>query len=87
MMAYKVYVEAILCDRWQCDFLKRCDLGITDVGKEVKMSFITEEEPTSEELRKITELLLSTKDNKELKQYYSSVRINCIEKLGEWSDE
>lgn len=87
MMAYKVYLEAILCDRWQCDFMKMCDLGITDVGKEVKMSFITEEEPTSEKLQKITELLLSTKDNKELEQYYSNVRINCYEKLGEWSDE
>lgn len=86
-MIYKVYLEALLCDKWQCNFIKNCDLGITEFGKNITISFTTEEEPTTDKLQNVIKILLSTRDNKDFEQYYSNVSVKRIEMLEVCEDD
>lgn len=48
--------------------------GISDVGINVEISFITDKEPTKENIEKIEKLLESSKDEKNLQSYYTNVK-------------
>ena len=67
-MKYKYYLSAIKCNRILCD------LGITDFGIKIQISFITTKEPTKKNIKKIEKLLESTKNEKKLKSYYINVK-------------
>ena len=53
--------------------------GIDSVGVSVTISFITDKEPTKENIEKIEKLLESTKDEKSLSSYYQCVKFNRAE--------
>ena len=48
--------------------------GISDVGVNVEISFITDKEPTKENIEKIEKLLESSKEEKNLSSYYATVK-------------
>lgn len=48
--------------------------GISDVGINVEISFITDKEPTKENIEKIEKLLESSKEDKSLSSYYATVK-------------
>ena len=48
--------------------------GISDVGVNVEISFITDKEPTKENIEKIEKLLESSKEEKSLSSYYATVK-------------
>lgn len=73
-MKYKYYLTAIQCNRLYSNFMKNCGLGIDDVGVQVKISFITDKEPNKENIKKIEELLESSKNEKKLGAYYRNVK-------------
>ena len=50
------------------------DCGITDVGVGISISFITDKEPTKENIEKIEKLLESSKKEKNLSSYYTNVK-------------
>ena len=73
-MKYKYYLTAIQCNRLYSNFMKSCGLGIEDVGVNIQISFITDKEPTKENIEKIEKLLESTKKEKSLEGYYRNVK-------------
>ena len=80
-MKYKIYLDAIKCNRWYCNFIKSCGLGIDEYGTPCVISFIMEEQPTEEIINKIIDIHLQTKDNKKLECYFSNVKFKKIEVL------
>ena len=48
--------------------------GVSDIGINVEISFITDKEPTKENIEKIEKLLESSKDEKSLSSYYANVK-------------
>lgn len=48
--------------------------GIEDVGLNIQISFITDKEPTKENIEKIEKLFESTKKEKSLGAYYRNVK-------------
>lgn len=80
-MKYKIYLDAIQCDRLCCDFIRSCDLGIEEYGISVIISFCIDQEPTEELIQKIIECHLKSKENKELRSYFTNVKLNRIELL------
>lgn len=48
--------------------------GVSDIGINVEISFITDKEPTKENIEKIEKLLESSKEEKSLSSYYASVK-------------
>lgn len=48
--------------------------GIDDVGVNIQISFVTEKEPTKENIEKIEKLLESSKAEKSLSSYYINVK-------------
>lgn len=77
---YKVYFDAILCDRFTNRLLKKLDLmreGNTGTGIQISMN--TEEMPTQEQIQQMIKCMEASKDNIELSQYYACVRLNRIE--------
>jgi len=78
-MEYKYYFNAVLCDRFCCNFIKNCDLGIDEYGKAITISFKTDKEPIKENIAKIEKILNSTKDEKDLKYYYANVKFDKAE--------
>ena len=48
--------------------------GVNDIGINVEISFITDKEPTKENIEKIEKLLESSKEEKSLSSYYASVK-------------
>ena len=48
--------------------------GVSDIGINVEISFITDEEPTKENIEKIEKLLESSKEEKSLSSYYANVK-------------
>lgn len=73
-MKYKYYLSVLQCNRDYSDFMRAMDLGITDVGINMQMSFITDKEPNQENIEKIEKLLNSTQQEKSLKCYYRNVK-------------
>lgn len=71
-MQYNLYFRALMCDRFVCDFMKACDLGVDGVGVECEICLTVNDMP--KDIHKIEELLESTKDNKELEKYYMNVK-------------
>ena len=53
--------------------------GIDDVGVNITISFITDKEPTKENIEKIEKLLESTRDEKSLRSYYTCVKFKRAE--------
>ena len=49
--------------------------GVSDIGINVEISFITDKEPTKENIEKIEKLLESSKEEKSLSSYYASVKL------------
>lgn len=82
-MKYKIHLDALMCDKKQSKFIRACDLGITDVGMQVRLSFYTDKEPTNEYIQKIIDLHLSTEKAKELDVYFANVKLNRIELVQE----
>lgn len=78
-MKYKVYLNAIKCDRFYCNFIKNCDLGISEFGVPVIISFTMDNEPTKEVIQKIIDCHLKSKEEKSLNSYFSNVTLNRIE--------
>lgn len=78
-MKYKYYLTAIQCNRLYSNFMKSCGLGIEDVGVNIQISFITDKEPTKENIEKIEKLLESSKQEKSLGAYYRNVKFNRAE--------
>lgn len=73
-MKYKYYLSAIQCNRFYSNFIKSCGLGIEDVGVNIQISFITDKEPTKENIEKIEKLLESSQQEKSLSSYYRNVK-------------
>lgn len=48
--------------------------GIEAVGVNVSISFVTDKEPTKENIERIEKLLESSKDEKSLSSYYANVK-------------
>ena len=48
--------------------------GVSDIGISVEISFITDKEPTKENIEKIEKLLESSKEEKSLSSYYANVK-------------
>ena len=59
-MSYKVYLDAIQCKRDISHFMRACDLGISDVGVPVNISFTTEQKPTDEYINKVADYVVDT---------------------------
>ena len=78
-MTYKYYFNAILCDRFCCNFIKACDLGINEYGEAITISFKTNTEPTKKNIDKIEKILNSTKNEKSLDKYYANVKFEKAE--------
>lgn len=78
-MKYKYYLTAIQCNRLYSNFMKSCGLGIEDVGVNIQISFITDKEPTKENIKKIEKLLESSKQEKSLGAYYRNVKFSRAE--------
>lgn len=73
-MKYKYYLSAIQCNRFYSNFIKSCGLGIEDVGVNIQISFITDKEPTKDNIEKIEKLLNSSQQEKSLSSYYRNVK-------------
>lgn len=73
-MKYKYFLLALQCNRLYSNFMRSCGLGISDVGVYVEISFITDKEPTKENIEKIEKLLESSKEEKSLSSYYATVK-------------
>ena len=80
-MKYKYYFHAILCDRFCCNFIKACDLGIDGYGKEITISFTTNAKPTKKNIDKFEKLLNNSKNEKRLEQYYANAKFERVEIL------
>ena len=78
-MKYKLVFDVIQCDRVYSNFIRGCDLGISDYGVVGKVSFSTETEPTDEYIDKIIKILEKTKEEKSLEKYFVNVKLNRIE--------
>lgn len=77
---YKIYFDAILCDRFTNRFLKKFDVMRSgDTGAEVQITMNMEEMPTQEQIQQMIKCMEASKDNIELSQYYACVRLNRIE--------
>ena len=74
MEKYRYYFSAIQCNRAYSNFMKSCDLGITDVGIPKEISFVTDTEPKKDNINKIENLLNSTQKEKELGAYFRNVK-------------
>jgi hypothetical protein len=53
--------------------------GISDVGINVEISFITDKKPTKDNIEKIEKLLESSKAEKSLSSYYTNVKFTRAE--------
>lgn len=78
-MSYKIYLDAIQCKRDISYFMRACDLGISDVGVPVNISFTTEQKPTDEYINKLIETFKKTEDSKDLLYYLTCIKLNRIE--------
>ena len=78
-MKYKVYLNAIKCNRKYSSFIRNCDLGISDIGIPVIISFTLNEEPTDKLINKIIECHERIKFNNSLNEYFTQVKLNRIE--------
>ena len=78
---YRYYFNAILCDRFCCNFIKGCDLGIDNYGIAITISFITDIKPIKRNITKIETILNSTKNEKSLDTYYVNTKFEKVEYL------
>lgn len=78
-MKYKIYLNAIQCDRFLSNMIRAFDLGISEYGTPVIISFTIDKEPTKEIVQKIIDCHIKTKEEKSLKTYLSNVSLNRIE--------
>lgn len=78
-MQYKYIFSAIQCDKFISKFMRACDVGVDDVGIVVQISFLSNKQLTDEQVKKTIESFESSKDNKELEKYLTSVKLKSIE--------
>ena len=76
---YKYYFDVILCDKTLCSFIRGCDLGIEEYGTSGTVSFVTNTEPTQENIDKIINVLYQAKYEKSLNMYYGNIALNRVE--------
>ena len=76
---YKYYFDVILCDKTLCSFIRGCDLGIEEYGTKGEVSFISDAEPTQENIDKIINALNQAKYEKSLNIYYGNITLNRVE--------
>ena len=76
---YKYYFDVILCDKMLCAFIRGCDLGIDEYGTKGEVSFISDAEPTQENIDKIISILYQAKYEKSLNMYYGNITLNRVE--------
>lgn len=74
MIKYKYIYNVIICDRFCSNFMQKCDLGVTDVGVEAKVSFISQIKPTKESIENFKNLIEKSKEEKSLDKYYTNVK-------------
>jgi len=82
-MQYKYIFSALQCDKFISKFMRACGVGVEDVGIGVQISFLSDKKLTNEQIKKTIEYLESSKDNKELEKYLTSVKLKRIELLGD----
>lgn len=78
-MNYRLYFDAIQCDKWCCNLIRACDLGIEAYGTPITISFTTSTKPTDEYIEKMIKQLSKTEEEKRLNVYYANVKLNRIE--------
>lgn len=78
-MKYKIFLDALVCEKFISNFMKKCDVGVEDVGIKVQISFETETQPTQELIDEIIAKHEATKNDKTLCHYFSNVKLNRIE--------
>lgn len=76
---YKIYLSALQCNRFYCNFIRSCDLGIDYYGVLVEISFTTSEEPTKEFIQKVVSLLETSKNEQKLEWYFSDIELRKVE--------
>lgn len=81
-MQYKYIFSALQCDKFISKFVSACGVGVNDVGIGVQISFLSDKQLTDEQIKKTIECFESSKDNKELEKYLTSVKLKSIELLG-----
>lgn len=83
MMKYKYIFSALQCDKFISHFIRNADLGINDVGIKVVISFLSDKKLTDEEIEKTKKYLESSEQEKELKIYLTSIKLERVELLEE----
>lgn len=76
---YKIYLNAIICNRFYSNFIKKFDLGIDEYGQNVEICLTTDTEPTQKIIDNIIKGLSKSKDEKNLDEYYSNIKFNRVE--------
>ena len=76
---YKIYLNALQCNRFYCNFIRSCDLGIDYYGVPIEISFTTNKEPTKEFIQKIIELLETSKNEQKLEWFFSDIKLKKVE--------
>lgn len=75
---YKYFFSCLICDKFCSNFMRACQLGITDVGIKAIISFISDLEPNQNNIERIKNLLLSSK-NAKIDSYYANVSFESVE--------
>lgn len=86
-MKFRYYFTAIQCNRFCCNFIKSCDLGIDGYGKTVSISFITDLEPNKQNIEKLEKLLEKSEEETSLEEYFSMVKFEKAEVIIEENKE
>lgn len=72
-MKFRLYFDVVLCSKFTSNLMRVCQLP-QDIGVNMEVTMDTEENPTKEYIDKIVKVLESTKEQKELKHYYTGVK-------------
>ena len=73
-MKYRYFFSAIQCSRKYSSFIRSCDLGVSDIGLPIEISFVTDTIPTKETIEKIENVLNNTQKEVKLGAYYRNVK-------------
>ena len=87
MKKYKYCFTALQCDRFYTKFMRACDLNIEDVGIQVKISFISDIEPTQENISKLEKIIEKTQNEKNLETYFRNVKCSSLKIIEEEENE
>lgn len=86
-MKYRYYFTALQCNRFYTNFMRTCDLNIEDVGIQVKISFISDIEPTQENISKLEKIIEQTQNEKNLETYFRNVKCSSLKIIEEEENE